>query len=54
MLTWVMSHAELTFWPEVALVMFLGVFLASLYRVLWQSDARDYQHDAMLPFEEEN
>lgn len=53
MLTWVMSNAQLTFWPEVALVIFLCVFMATLYRVLWQSNANDFQRDALLPFDEE-
>lgn len=47
----IMSHMDLTVWPEVALVIFLGVFAAVTVRV-WKSRGETEQH-ATLPIEED-
>jgi hypothetical protein len=46
-----MSMADLSLWPQLALVVFLGVFVLVMRR-LWKSPASEINHGASLPFDE--
>lgn len=48
----IMSHAGLTFYTEVALVIFLAVFVAVVVRTLWPSRSRELDSQARIPFDE--
>lgn len=48
----IMSHAGLTFYTEVALIIFMAVFIAIVVRTLWPSRKRTLNSDAQLPFDE--
>lgn len=47
-LTDIMSHADLSLYPEVALVIFLAVFAAVAWKVSKRDSERD-AHDANIP-----
>ena len=47
-LTDIMSHADLSLYPEVSLVLFLAVFAAVAWRVS-RRDAAEDAHDASIP-----
>lgn len=47
-LTDIMSHADLSLYPEVSLVIFLAVFAAVAFRVS-KRDASEDAHDASIP-----
>lgn len=47
----IMGHMDLAFWPQAALVIFLGVFAAVAWRE-WRSPRRD-DTAARLPLEED-
>lgn len=47
-LTDIMSHADLSLYPKVSLVLFLAVFAAVAWRVS-RRDAAEDAHDANLP-----
>jgi hypothetical protein len=44
----IMSHADLSVYPEASLVLFLAVFLAVAWRVSRRAASQD-AHDAALP-----
>lgn len=47
----IMGHMDLTVWPEVALVIFLGVFAAVSIRV-WRATAT-HEYLSRIPIEED-
>jgi len=47
-----MSHMDLAVWPQAALVIFLGVFIAIAWRTFRGMDAREQETLAGLPFDE--
>lgn len=47
----IMSHMDLTVWPEAALVIFLGVFAAVTIRV-WRAMGT-HEHLSRIPIEED-
>lgn len=49
----VMSAMDLTTFPQVALVLFLGVFLVVVVRVYVRGRAADFEGVSRLPFEDE-
>jgi cbb3-type cytochrome oxidase subunit 3 len=53
MLPWIMSHAELSIWPQMALVLFLGVFIGAAVRVFQRARQDEYTRAAMLPLDDE-
>lgn len=48
----IMSHAGLALYAEVAMVIFLIVFLAVLYRTFRPSKRKEYEDMGRLPFED--
>ncbi len=48
----IMSHAGLALYAEVAMVIFLIVFLAVLYRTFRPSKRQEYEDMGRLPFED--
>lgn len=48
----IVGHAGLAFWPQVALLIFLGVFCAVAWKV-WIRPTREYDHAAELPLDED-
>lgn len=51
-LTDLMSSADLTIYPELALVIFLGIFAANTLSLL-RGDKRRFDRAAKLPLEDE-
>ena len=48
----IMSNMNLSFYPQVALVIFLAVFVAVVVRVFSKSAAKDYEEASKLPLED--
>ena len=48
----IVGHAGLAFWPQVALVIFLGVFIAVSWRV-WFKPTREHDQAAGIPLDED-
>lgn len=48
-----MSHMDMTFWPQVALVIFMGIFIGVLFRVFSRSRSEEYRRAAQIPLSEE-
>ncbi len=48
----IMSHAGLSFYTEVALVLFVAAFIAIAVRTWWPSRRRELDTAAHLPFDE--
>jgi cbb3-type cytochrome oxidase subunit 3 len=53
MLSEAVSHADMTLWPQVALVIFVVVFLAILARVMSRRRDDEYVAAARLPLGED-
>lgn len=53
MLREVMSRANLTIWPEVAMVIFFAVFIFVVYRVMRHTSAEELRHMSRLPLDDE-
>jgi cbb3-type cytochrome oxidase subunit 3 len=49
----IMSYAQLSFYTEVALVLFLGVFIAVSIRTFMPSRSREMDAAARLPLEDD-
>lgn len=49
----IMSHAQLSFYTEVALVLFLGVFIAVTIRTFMPSRNRELEAASRLPLEDD-
>lgn len=47
-----MSRLELSVYPQVALVIFLGVFVAVMVRIFGRTRSRELDRAAMLPLED--
>ena len=45
-----MSNMDLAFFPQVALVIFLAVFVGVVYRLFSKRYASEYERAAQLPF----
>jgi cbb3-type cytochrome oxidase subunit 3 len=48
----IMGHADLAFWPVVALVIFGVVFVAIVFRVMSKKRRAEYERASRLPLEE--
>ena len=48
----IVSNMNLATFPQVALVIFLGVFIAVSWRVLRNRHSKDYAEAAQLPLED--
>jgi len=48
-LTDLMSNANLDFYPQVALIIFLAVFAGVSLRLFWVNSGKDYEEAARLP-----
>ena len=46
----IMSNMDLAFFPQIALVIFLAVFVSVVIRLYSTSSAKDYEDAARLPF----
>ncbi len=53
MIQQVLGAADLTFWPEVALVIFIAVFTLMIAWTLRPGSRRNYQEIARIPLEDE-
>ncbi|MEC9374587.1 MAG: hypothetical protein VYC34_12120 [Planctomycetota bacterium] len=53
-LTDIMSNADLSTWPQAAMLIFFGVFLLVVIRVLALSDRVDMDRRAALVLEEDD
>lgn len=51
MLSSIVSSMNLTFWPQVALVIFFAVFVAVVIR-LWRTDPQELDKTSRLPLDE--
>ncbi len=49
----IMAHAGLSFYAQVALVLFFGVFVAVTLRTWAPSRRRELQDAALLPFQDD-
>ena len=49
----VMSHAGLAFYAEVAMVLFLIVFVTVAVRAVWPGRTRELEEAGRLPFDDE-
>lgn len=49
----IMSHAQLSFYTEVALVLFLGVFIAVTIRTFMPSRNQEMEVASRLPLEDD-
>ncbi|MEY4069920.1 MAG: hypothetical protein RL721_534 [Candidatus Eisenbacteria bacterium] len=49
----VVGHAGLSFYTEVALLLFLAVFVAVVVRVFWPGQRDELEAQRMLPLEPE-
>lgn len=47
-----MSHMDLALYPQIALVIFLAVFVGVVYRVFSKKKAKDYEEASRLPLDE--
>lgn len=47
-----MSQMDLAIYPQVALVIFLGVFVGVLYRVFSRRYTQDYEEASRLPLDD--
>jgi len=47
----IIGHTDLAFWPIIAMVLFLGVFIAVILRILGRS-RRNFAADASLSLED--
>lgn len=52
-LTDIMSHMQLTVWPEVALVIFLGVFVLMAWSTFARADRTEHEEASQIPLEDE-
>ncbi len=50
----IMGRLDLSFYPQVALVIFLVVFAAVMLRVFSRSRSHEFNHAASLPLEEDS
>lgn len=50
----IMSAADLTLYPRIALILFLAAFIAVVARLLLARDAATWAHDAALPLDDVN
>lgn len=48
----IVGHLDLAAWPQMAMVIFLGVFFAVAWRE-WFRPRRDQDRAAAIPFDEE-
>ena len=53
-LTQIMSHAGLTLYPIVALVLFLLAFVVVLFRLVGSNSAEEHKKFGAIPLQEEN
>ncbi|HJL40867.1 MAG TPA: cbb3-type cytochrome c oxidase subunit 3 [Myxococcales bacterium LLY-WYZ-16_1] len=44
-----MSHMDMTFWPQVALVIFMGIFVGVLFRVFSRKRTAEYERAKQIP-----
>ncbi|MCB9848179.1 MAG: cbb3-type cytochrome c oxidase subunit 3 [Phycisphaeraceae bacterium] len=52
-LTEIMHHADLSLYPKVGLLIFLGVFLLVCYRTIRMNRSMDLEHAAHLALEDD-
>ena len=50
----IMSAADLTIYPRIALVLFLFAFLLVVVRIFWPGARAQFAHDAALPLDDVN
>lgn len=43
---------DLTLYPQIALVIFLGIFVGVIYRVFSKEKTKDYEEASRLPLDE--
>ncbi|NJK89062.1 MAG: cbb3-type cytochrome c oxidase subunit 3 [Myxococcales bacterium] len=48
----IMSNMDLSFYPQIALVIFLGVFIGVLVQVFSKKKTKEYEEAARLPLED--
>lgn len=48
-----MSNMDMTFWPQVALVLFMAIFAGVLVRVFSRKRTAEYERAARIPLEDE-
>lgn len=49
----IVSYLDLSVYPQVAMVIFLGVFAGVIWRVLSRTSARDLEACGLIPLDEE-